>query len=202
MTDERNKVRAAPTVGPPNDASRAKSESMIKKILIFAMHQFIGTWGVAIVAPFVVAASFDVLRDLNFPVFTSRNSSQVLTNLPWFPAQTALALWFGWLLGRRLHHRAMLWVWILPLVFLGCALIVIPTLTPSLVPPEFQAGVGQSRLSHYFGLGCRPENFCVDQMEITMPFYASVFYSLGAYMSGRLVRTTDRVESSEGNSIA
>jgi hypothetical protein len=157
----------------------------IKAILVFAMHQFMGTIGVAFTAATGIFCAFEILRPINPGLFTSRNASWILTGLPWFPLQIGTALWVGWTLSRRFHHRSMLWVWVLPFAFLFYALLAIPTMTPSVVPPMFQAGVGQSRLSHYFGWGCRPDDRCTDQLGITMPFYASVFHSVGAFFGRR-----------------
>jgi len=44
-----------------------------------------------------------------------------------------------------------------------------------------QAGVG--RFSHYLGSGCSTKDFCEDQLVITMPFYASVGYSISAFFA-------------------
>jgi|SRR6516164_11276104 len=41
----------------------------------------------------------------------------------------------------------------------------------------------QNRLSFYFGWGCQPRAHCLVQLMITMPFYASVAYSLGALVA-------------------
>ncbi len=160
--------------------------SRIKAVLVFVMHQFIGSWGVAAAATFLVYFSFEILRPLNPRMFTSHNSSWLLTDLPYFPMQIVLGLWSGWSFGRRFQHRAMLWAWILPFAFLCYALLAIPTMTPDFVPLILQAGVGQSRLSHYFGWGCRPEDRCLDQLGITMPFYVSVSYSIGALLARRM----------------
>jgi hypothetical protein len=103
----------------------------------------------------------------------------VLTGTPYFPVQIFLGLLVGFMVGRHLRHRAMLWVWAIPLAFLCYAFIAVPTFTPDLTPPEYQAGVGESRLSHYFGWGCQPKNHCIDQTWATLPFYIALSYSLG-----------------------
>jgi hypothetical protein len=124
-------------------------------------------------------------------LFTTHNASWLLTGLPYFPAQVCLGVWSGYWLGSRLRHRAMIWVWVLPLIVLSYAVIAIPTMTPSLVPPKLRAGVGQSRLVHYFGHGCAATDRCTDQLGITMPFYASLSYSLEALLAWKL-RGADR----------
>jgi len=62
----------------------------------------------------------------------------------------------------------MLWVWVIPSLILCCAIVKFPDLKPE----DTYTSVleQQSRLSHYFGRGCRPEDHCIDQLVITMPF--------------------------------
>ena len=77
----------------------------------------------------------------------------------------------------------MVWVWVLPLAILfysvATATVLIPEWTSVLARP----GVGQSRFSHYFGWGCQPASHCLDQLLITMPFYSSLAYSIGAVLA-------------------
>src|SRR5262249_21927420 len=97
------------------------------------------------------------------------------------PVQIVFGLILGWLLGRTLRHRSILWVWAIPFAILcysvATATVVMPTSV--FVSP----GAGQSRFSHYFGWGCRPADRCLDQLLITMPFYSSLAYSLGAALA-------------------
>lgn len=153
------------------------------------MHQFIGTWGVALSANLLASLPFDVIRSLDPGLLNFHTTRWLLTELPWFPIQVGTALWLGWAFSRQFHHRSMLWIWVIPLAGLCYVVIAVPTLTPDILPLALQAGVGQSRLSHYFGRGCRPEDRCIDQMFVTMPFYTSVFYSLGAFLAQRLSAT-------------
>jgi hypothetical protein len=157
-----------------------------KATALFALHQFVGTFGVAFAAAVLIFFWFELLRPLYPGLFTSSNASRLLTGLPYFPSQVILGLWSGWSLRRRFRHRSMVWVWILPLVVLSYAVIAVPTMTPGQVPPSFQAGIGQSRLEHYFGHGCRIEERCTDQLGITMPFYVSLSYALGAFLASKL----------------
>jgi len=55
-----------------------------------------------------------------------------------------------------------------------------------MAPPSLSVQIAQESQNpfwHYFGWGCRPKERCIDQLVITMPFYASVAYSLGARLS-------------------
>jgi hypothetical protein len=110
-------------------------------------------------------------------LFIDHNVHRLLTDLPYFPFQIILGLWFGWALSRHFRHRSMLWVWILPLALLCFAFADLSTVS----------SLGfRLRLMHFFAQGCQPENRCVDQLVITMPFYASVSYSLGAFLARRI----------------
>ena len=166
------------------DASPAK-ESRIRIVLSFAVHQFIGTWGAGVAIGWLVAFGGDFLR-LFGKVFPMRDSYWILTETGYFPLQIAFAMFLGWLLGRDLRRRSMLWVWVIPFAILCYAVAAIPTVSPSLTPPAMQAGGGQSRLWHYFGAGCRSEHRCLDQIIITMPFYAGTAYSIGAFLAPRI----------------
>jgi hypothetical protein len=165
--------------------------SKMRAALAFIAHQLMATFGSAIAAAIGVNFFFAVLRPVNPQLFASHNASRILTELPYFPAQIASSLWWGWYLSRRFRHRSMLWVWVLPFAVLSCAVLALPTMFPSSspVPLMLRAGVGQSRWSHYFGRGCTVRYyFCSDQLFITMPFYASVAYSVAALLGRRSAR--------------
>jgi hypothetical protein len=107
---------------------------------------------------------------------------------PFFPTYIAVAVVLGWLLAARLRDRSMLWVWVIPAIGMGYALIAIPTFIPRIVLPQFQAGIGQSRFFHYFGWGCGSGNYCLDQSSLTRPLYTSTAYSVAAYLSMKVRR--------------
>lgn len=154
----------------------------VKSLLVFALHQFIGTWGVAFLAAAGVFEFFNLLVTISPWEAHVRSVYRLLTENPFYPVQIVTGLYFGWLLGRRLQHRCMLWIWIFPLAILAYAFAVTPLVSPYasvlLRPDSLRA-----RLSFYFGWGCKPRERCIDQLLITMPFYASVAYSLGALLA-------------------
>jgi hypothetical protein len=156
-------------------------------LVSFILHQYIGTLGIDIFAGFLVAYIFDVLG-----LFGKHDSSKtmfwILTGTPYYPVQIGLGLLLGWSIGRRVQHRAMLWVWILPLAYLTYAIIAIPTLVPQWIPPEYQAGVGESRFKHYFGWGCGGVHPCFDQNAITVLFYIAAAYSIGTLLARKVPR--------------
>src|SRR5208283_1960108 len=84
---------------------------------------------------------------------------------------------------RRVRHRAMIWVWILPALLLCYAVVAIPTLTPHITSSLLWSGTSQSWLTHYFGWGCRMTDRCFDQVLITQPFYTATAYAIGARLA-------------------
>jgi hypothetical protein len=151
----------------------------------FTLHQFVGSYGIRFAAPFLVASVFDVLR-LFGKQYPADFMFFLLTGTPYFPIQILLGLIVGCLVSRHFHHRVMLWIWIIPLFVLVYALVAVPTFTPDLTPARYQAGVGESRLAHYFGWGCQPVDRCLDQINVTLPFYIAAFYSFGALIGQRV----------------
>lgn len=176
----------APASGyPPNVAPGG---SPAKAVLTFVMHQFIGTWGIAFFAALALTTTFAGLEDFGWHS-AMRNLHWILTENPYYPVQISLGLYFGWKLSRRFQHKSMVWVWIAPLVIL-CGAVV--TFTPECRSVLEHAQPGQTRLSHYFGWGCKPRDHCLDQLLATMPFYVSVAYSLGARLGRDKGRGADR----------
>lgn len=150
-----------------------------RSVLAFVGHQFLGTWGVAFFAYYLGSSIFELLNLLGGH-YSMRGLHWILTETPFFPLQITLGFYFGWALCRRLLHRSMVWVWIIPAMILCYALVAIPTLTPHTTSVLVR---GSGRLSHYFGWGCQPKDGCLDQLLITMPFYVATAYSVGAWLA-------------------
>jgi len=161
-----------------------------KAVLVFAMHQFLGTLGVALIVPWLVAGGFDTLGFFGSHIST-KYTNAILTGNPYFPAQIGLGLVVGWRLNRRWRHRSMLWVWVLPLAVVCYAVFTHPLgiLFVGRSPNEVgfpEAGIRQA-LWHWFGWGCRQADRCLDQALFIMPLYVSLAYSIGAAL-GRSAR--------------
>lgn len=154
--------------------------SLTKPALTFALHQFIGMYGIPNTGPLVLSLGFNALFVFGHS-YPQRSFYSIVSEKPYFPVQITFALILGWLLGRALHHRSMVWVWVLPLAILCYSVATARVLIPTSVLAS--PGIGQSRFSHYFGWGCRPADHCLDQLLITMPFYSSLAYSLGAALT-------------------
>jgi len=168
-----------------------------KSVLVFAAHQIVGTWGIGFLAALSLTSLFDAIPDSASWKPSMHAAYWLLTENPFYPVQIVAGLYFGWLIGRRFQHKSMLWIWVLPLAALCYALtvglILIPEWTSVLARPRT---IG-SRFLHYFGWGCPPRAHCLDQLLITMPFYASAAYSLGALLARRFSLTTPIVRSRE-----
>lgn len=152
----------------------------MKSAVTFSLHQFIGMYGIPYTAPLVFSLGFKFLL-LFGRSYSQRTFHSIVSEKPYFPVQIIFALILGWLFGRTLRNRSMVWVWVLPLAILGYSLVTARVLIPTSVFAS--PGVFQSRFSHYFGSGCQPAAHCLDQLLITMPFYSSLAYSMGAALA-------------------
>ena len=176
----------------PNSRSRNVAVLRAKAVLIFLVPQIVGTWGIAFFAAFALFSLLDVTPHSAEWKRSIRFVHWLLTENPFYPVQILTALYVGWRLGRRFQHKSMLWVWVLPLAVLCFALMAFnPEWTSVLARPS---PVG-FRLSHYFGWGCQPRAHCLDQLVITMPFYASAAYSLGGLMARNALKKPRQVLS-------
>lgn len=175
------------TEHPTQDSNeRFRTKSLIKSALTFGLHQFIGMYGIPYTAPLVFSLAFKFLFLFghNYP---RKTFYSIVSELPYFPVQVIFALILGWLLGRALRHRSIVWVWLLPLAIVCYSLVTARVLIPTSVLTR--PGVIQSRFSYYFGWGCQPAVHCFDQLLITMPFYSSLAYSVGAFLARRLAQS-------------
>lgn len=94
---------------------KAVALTRLKSLLVFVFHQILGTWGIAFVAAFGLFSTFDALPDTGHWKPPIHIAHWVLTENPFYPIQIAAGVYLGWLLSRRLQHKAMLWIWVLPL---------------------------------------------------------------------------------------
>jgi hypothetical protein len=168
------------------------TKSRLKSALIFLVHQLTSTLGVLVSASFLGTSVFEILGQVGLPV-QMRFVHWILTETPYFPVQIGLGFFWGWLIGRRFRHEAMVWVWVVPGLLLSYAVVAVRTMTPNLTSV---LGQSASPLSHYFGWGCQPKNRCLDQILLTMPFYSAVAYSIGGWLGRRMAKNSrTRLES-------
>jgi hypothetical protein len=149
-----------------------------KKNVGYFFAHLIGSWlGVPFAgAPFFAFAVVASIHQF-YPAVNFRVAHWILTETPFFPVQILLGLSSGFLLGRRLMHRVMRWTWTVPALSLVLAIVLAPVFQRPISGPTF------TRLGYFFGPGCLPQNHCLDQLVVTMPFYAAVAYSLGAVVA-------------------
>ena len=179
-SSEKNTDISVADKGPTQDLfERFRTKSLTKSVLTFGLHQFIGMYGIPFTAPIVFSLGFKFLTLFGHS-YPRKTFYSIVSGSPYFPIQIIFAVILGWLLGRVLRHRSMVWIWVLPLAIL-CYSVATRVLNPASVFTGH--GVGQSWFSHYFGLGCRPADHCLDQLVITMPFYSSLAYSLGVALA-------------------
>ena len=162
-----------------------------KRVAIFITHQLIGTVGIVTV-PYLAGFSTVELIDRIGGRVSVQDLYWVLTGTPFYPAQIAVGLYFGWWLGRRLRNRAMVWVWILPLAIVCYVVIRASPFVPEWTSILIRPGMGQSRWSYYFGWGCRPTAGCLDQLVTTLPLYTSVAYSVAGWLALRTADSRNR----------
>lgn len=117
---------------------RFRTNSLTKSVLPFGLHQFIGMYGIPFTAPIVFSLGFK-LALLFGHSFPRKTFYSIVSESPYFPIQIIFAMILGWLLGRVLRHRSMVWVWV--------------------------------------------ADRCLDQLVVTLPFYSSLTYSLGATLA-------------------
>lgn len=158
-------------VDPPVMRPRARL------LVRFAVHQLVATLVVMVAAPIVLAVIGPALRVFGVS-FYMRQFHWILTETPYFPVQIVFALILGYFLCCYIGDRSMLWVWILPLAFLAWAFA---TNTNGLSLGGVSGPGG--RFAHFFGWGCQPANHCLDQLVVTLPFYTSVAYAIGAFLA-------------------
>jgi hypothetical protein len=129
--------------------------------------------GVVILTTMLTTIAFE-LPNPWIHVFTRYDIYAALTATPYFPVQIVVALLLGWLVSDLFGHVSMLWIWVFPYIWL----------VEDFVRSPLVFGMSfQSRLSHFFGWGCRPVNHCLDQIGVTLPFYTAIAYSIGALVA-------------------
>ena len=159
---------------------------------VFLVHQSLAAWGSTYLAVGVLILVSEL--GWHFGIETTLPEGQwILYGSPFFPAQVGLALFLGWIIGGTLPHRAMLWVWVLPLValclaFVGIQLLPVPSSDSVLLPPIndvsfrslLQLSIA-SRLSCFF---CRPSAGLEPYIQViaALPVYSAAAYSLGGLL--------------------
>jgi hypothetical protein len=157
--------------------------SVTTRVLTMLMHQFLATFGVLVWALVLTSFVLGIPRIWGRFFFMS-DVRGALTAAPNYTVQIIVGLLWGWLVWTGLQHRAMLWVWVFPLITLVLGMLDNSTRTSSVFPGAVISNI-RPMLSRFFGSGCRTEDHCFSQIGMTLPFYASVSYALGAWLALR-----------------
>jgi hypothetical protein len=147
------------------------------------MHQVLATLGVVLWAGVLLSIALTIPR-LWGHVLHMSDVRRVLLAAPYYPVQIIVGLLWGWLLWRQSRHRAMLWVWVFPLLSLIIAILDDLTRTSNLYPGAISLDF-RITLMRFFGAECRLEDHCFDQIGFSLPFYAAVPYAIGAWLALR-----------------
>ena len=156
---------------------------ILTKSLWFLIHFFIGAIGVPIAA---AVLAYSVLLPLHefFPSIGERTVHWILTETPYFPLQILVGFLWGFLISRRYRHVAMLWTWAVPALAISLALLFAP------LRPVIVSGVEITKVEHFFGWSCLPQNHCFEQVALTMPFYSATAYAVGAFLARNFPRSS------------
>lgn len=144
-----------------------------KTFVAYASHVLAGTAAIVLfpLLLFLPATLHPILLELLSPVIG-------LFGEPFFPLRILLALWLGWHLNNRFGHRFARWVWILPAIYLA---YTIATWTGHLYST---LSYWEDVRNELFGSG-NSSTERVYQFSVTLPFYTSVAYSIGAHFGYR-----------------
>jgi hypothetical protein len=154
-----------------------------KRALILVMHQVLATMGVLLWAGVLTSIALGIPR-LWGHVFRMSDTRRVLLAAPYYPVQIITGLLWGWLVWRQSRHRAMLWVWVFPLITLIIGILDDLTRSFDRYPGLFSLDF-RITLMRFFGTQCRLEDHCFNQIGFSLPFYAAVAYAIGAWLALR-----------------
>lgn len=150
-----------------------------KTVFFYAIHLLAGTVG-AILPVFLglVGALLLMSLSLNLQALIGPLLG-LLVGEPFFPSQILLGLFLGWYLNGRLGHGFARWVWILPAIRLAYTIATWDLHLYSTV--SYWEDIRQE----LFFLAGRSSTEGIYQRWVTLPFYTSIAYSIGAYFGYR-----------------
>ncbi len=142
---------------------------------------FVATYGSTLGAAASMYLLYPIAR--GFDAGLSFRQFNRALSVPYFPVQIAFGLMVGYLGSRRFGTRFYFLVWMVPLSILIWHFFAFE-------PGAFQ-NAWRIRLDHFMGSSCRPywgdhqSRPCFDQLVYTAPLYASIAYTLGAFVRAR-----------------
>lgn len=100
---------------------------------------------------------------------------------PYFLLPIGLAILLSWIVNRIWHHSFSRWVWVLPAIWLLYMISEDIYWDWYRHLPEPAVPLVREVWDNFFGAGCSSSE-CLDEWLATAPFYASVAYSLVAWV--------------------
>ena len=91
--------------------------SLLRTILSIFVHLLTSTIGVIVTANLLTLLLFKLAYSFHIPV-TIKQLHWVLTEIHGFPVQAVVGLFAGFILAKYMRRRVMIWIWLLPLMFL------------------------------------------------------------------------------------
>lgn len=156
----------------------------------FLIHQFLATWGLFVAVPLALMFLVEVSARIGWRVRVAEVQS-VLYGTPFFPAQVALAVLVGWVLGGTLQEASILWVWILPFASLCTARMGVPLIATG-SSQSYMLLALSSKLEYSWG---RLGVYSLQQVVRIALLYIAIAYSGGALLAFKVVRAPAFFES-------
>jgi hypothetical protein len=151
------------------------------ELLFFFAHQLMSTIGAIVLGVLFVLLiallSASLTRNTsggNFIDHITQQPASTLLNQPYYVAPVLCGLALGALSRYFVRPRWAAWVWVLPMIILLWNL-----LTWKGAGPPTTAVYWEDVWGNYFGSDCGGSE-CMYEVFVTVPFYTSVAYSLGA----------------------
>lgn len=142
-----------------SSSSRLRISRVARFVGAYLLHQAVSAVGVSALAAFATLS-----------LFPGPHFRLILVGGPFYPIQISLGLAAGCTLFLWLNQRLMQYMWVLPSVILAICVIGSP------------ASIADS-VNLYFWTGCNISSGCYQQLGVTLPFYTSAAYSIGALIA-------------------
>jgi hypothetical protein len=142
--------------------------SSMRWVGFYFLHLFAATFG-------VLLATGILLNVVIKPLLPSHADYNLLTSVakgPYYPLEIVVAALAGYFCTMRFKGNYRFWVWIVPTVYLAGKIVF---WTPSSALGEHSWGTA---LPHFFA-GTPPHYY---EGSVTVPFYTSLSYTLGALL--------------------
>jgi len=156
------------------ESDREKFERLGRVLKIAAgvvAHQLISTVGVIVLSDFLTYGIVAVGRIFD-PIFTPKLAGWLLTQIPGFPVQATVGLVLGFLLGKFMQRKIMVWMWVLPLG--ACCWVMI-------FPP---ADIS-SPFVPYIRSNASAMTQLLDRLSYSFPAISAAAYALGAKLANQ-----------------